>query len=59
MTEHLSQHERRSPNDTQETALRTLCDCYGVSYAAEHYYVYPPDSFMMAGYAEGWLVLQP
>jgi hypothetical protein len=52
--EYAPQPERRI-NAVQEETLRTLCDRYGVQYAAEHYYVYPSDSIMMPGWAEGWV----
>lgn len=55
MSEQLSSPEQPRITEAQEETLRVLCDRYGVQYAAEHYYVYPQNSTMMAGWCEGWL----
>lgn len=55
MSEQLANPERPRMTEAQVAALEGLCGRYGVEYSAEHYYVYPVDSSMMAGWAEGWL----
>ncbi|SIS12060.1 hypothetical protein [Williamsia sterculiae] len=54
--------ERYSPepealrlNDAQVEALERICARYGVEYDPGHYFIYPPGSVMMSGYAEGWV----
>jgi len=47
--------EAPAPNEAQERALRAACERYRVEYRAEHYFVYPDDSSMCPGWAEGWL----
>lgn len=42
-------------NEAQEEALRRLCERYGVEFDKAHYLVHADDSFMMPGYAEGWV----
>lgn len=49
-----TEHEPRL-NEAQEASLRQLCDRYEVEYQADHYTVWPEDSFIMPGYAEGWI----
>jgi hypothetical protein len=55
MSERLSEPDRPELTPAQDSALRNICGRYGVEYAREHYFVYPPDSVMMAGWAEGWV----
>ena len=38
--------------EAQETALRGLCERYGVDYAAEHY---GPDTDLPDGWVSGWI----
>ena len=42
---------------TQEqiNTLQILCRSYGVAFDPSHYLVYPSDSSMMPGWAEGWV----
>lgn len=54
MTERLPEPERRL-TEAQVESLRDLCDRYGVEYSPDHYHVYPPDSVMMPGWAEGFI----
>lgn len=51
--------QRRRPNEAQAAKLQALCDAYRVEYNPDHYFVYPPESMMVAGYAEGWIGGQP
>lgn len=39
----------------QEATLRRLCASYCVPFDPAHYRVYPADSWMMPGWAEGWI----
>lgn len=55
MSERLSSPEQPGMTVQQETALRGICDRYEVGYDPSHYFVYPDDSAMMAGWAEGWV----
>lgn len=41
--------------EAQEATLRRLCLGYRVEFLPEHYRVYPADSWMMPGWAEGWI----
>lgn len=41
--------------DAQELALRRICDRYGCDFRSSDYLVYPADSIMMSGWAEGWV----
>jgi hypothetical protein len=55
MSEQLSNPERPQMTEAQETALRGLCERYGVEYAAAHYHPtfdLPPD--YVAGFIGGW-----
>ena len=42
-------------NEAQRNALWALCGRYGVPFREDDYRVYPPDSWMMKGYVEGWI----
>lgn len=42
-------------NDAQRQALQRLCERYNVTFDPNHYITYPLDSFMMAGWVEGWV----
>jgi hypothetical protein len=55
MSERLPERETPKMNAHQELALRGLCDRYEVDFRHEHYFVYPEDSFMLPGYACGWV----
>jgi hypothetical protein len=39
----------------QEQRLRQLCTNYNVEFDPSDYIEYPPDSFMMPGWVEGWV----
>lgn len=39
----------------QEQRLRQLCANYNVEFDPSDYIEYPPDSFMMPGWVEGWV----
>ena len=39
----------------QELKLRLLCERYEVDFDPSHYYVSPADSYIMPGWAEGWI----
>jgi hypothetical protein len=41
--------------EAQEAKLRQLCDAYNVEFDAGQYLVFPADSWMMPGWAEGWV----
>jgi hypothetical protein len=45
----------RSLTEAQVGSLQNLCERYGVEYRADDYFIYPADSFMMPGWAEGWV----
>lgn len=47
--------ETQTMTDAQEAKLRNLCERYGVEFDLAHYIVFPADSLMMPGWAEGWI----
>jgi hypothetical protein len=41
--------------EAQTTALRGLCDRYGVEFDQAHYTVHADGAWYLPGYAEGWV----
>lgn len=42
-------------NDVQRAALQRLHERYGVPFDESKFITYPSDSWMMPGWAEGWV----
>lgn len=42
-------------NDAQRGALHRVCERYRVEFDPKHYIVFPADSIMTPGWAEGWV----
>jgi hypothetical protein len=55
MSERLPDIEQPPMTPAQESRLRLLCERYEVDFDPSHYYVSPADSYIMPGWAEGWI----
>lgn len=47
--------EQPKLKEAQEQALRGICERYGVDFNASDYLVHRESSWMMPGWAEGWV----